>query len=277
MKKTIITLALAAFALVGVNASAQTEKACTKAQCEKQTGENQLNENNRMRRPATWREYAFEGVLLSLDQQTKIDEINKEFDSQLASACKKDSCQKSECTKPDCKKVDCKKADCKKVDCKKDSCQKVDCKKVDCKKDRRGDRAGKGPRNFAPNFELRSQYIARVKQVLTPEQYTTFLENIVNMPSQRAQASAQNGKIQPRSRQAGDQACPHHKMAKRDARDARQLKADVKKDAQEVKADLKKGEKKAKADLKKGEKKVKSDVKKGEKKVKSEVKKVEDK
>lgn len=222
MKKTIISLALAVFAVAGFSASAQTEKAaCSKANCTKQACDKQLNENNRMRRPASWREFAFEGVLLSVEQQAKMDEINKEFESKFATACAKDTCSAA----PKCDKADCKKADCKKDNCKKGECKKADGKKADGKK------AGKGKRGFAPDFQVRNEYIAKVKQVLTPEQYTTFLENIINMPVQRNQGPDKNCKMQIRGR-VGDYAACNHRHVKKDARDAKKVKDNKKPEKQ---------------------------------------------
>lgn len=84
----------------------------------------------------------FVGITLTADQQNKLDALKQV-------PCGKDN------------KVDCKKADCK----------KEDCKKTECK----GDKACARP----DRRQGKRDYISKVKEILTPEQYVVFLENIV--------------------------------------------------------------------------------------------------
>lgn len=236
--KKIISFALAAVAMIGFSASAQDQatKPCAKATCSKQECDKaQAGDNDRMRRPATWREFAFEGVLLSLEQQTKMDEINKEFDSKLAATCTKDSC-KADKANLDNKKCD--KADCKKDNCKKENCRKADCKKENCRKAKHG-------RHGADLFKARTEYIAQVKQVLTPEQYTTFLENIVNMPQQKLQGP--NGFGREKSKME---------------RKARGAERRVARDAQNLESKAARATKKAERKVEKAANDVKNEVKK---------------
>lgn len=246
MKKRILTIALAAIALCGFSAAAQNDdNNCNNNVCPSQACAQQFAKYSqdyttyggtglRSRGPQNWREAAFEGVLLSVDQQGKIDAINQKFDSQLAQCCIPDSCTAATNS---------------------DKAVKKD------RKDRRGDRAdrrddrrGRKDRKGQPNFKARSEYIAQVKTVLTPEQYVTFLENIVNMPAQRPQRD-------PRLRSANSdsaQCAAHHG---RMSRDARKFENQAKKDLKRAESNVKKEARKAEKAACKAEKKIEQDVK----------------
>ncbi len=203
MNRTIQTLALAVFAICGFSVSAQNQNStCGRQTCYETTCPPTAGSDSRIRGPQNWRERAFEGVLLSVDQQAKMDEINKEFESRFATICSKCSC-----------KAD--KATCGKAKCCTQDCDKANCGRTGCDKGRAG-------RRNAPGFKVRSEYIARVKEVLTPEQYTTFLENIVNMPVKQ---NCRKG--DPRLRSTKSDYC----TAKcRIAHEARKFNKDAKKD-----------------------------------------------
>lgn len=108
-----------------------------------------------------------------------------------------EQCQKQkDCKKADCKK-DCKKADCKKEDCKKACDAKGACEfeglnltdaqkeqiknikeeqKAQCQAKKEAAKAQKEACK-ADRQEARKAYLAKIKNVLTPEQYVQYLEN----------------------------------------------------------------------------------------------------
>lgn len=237
MTKYFITIAAAAIAACGFTAAAQDRAAAGAAP----------EQSDKMRRAATPREYAFEGVLLSMDQQAKIDAINAEFDAKCAKGKCVNNCDPKKCPYLNCRKDSCTARPCPYAN---DSC-------VAQPKGPRGPRHGHGPRGQFRNG-LSPEYIAKVKEVLTPEQYTLFLENIVNMPynMRRDRAEARQG-----NREARSLRCEAR-------RDARKVKAEARKDARKAKAEARKDAKKAKADAKKAARAAKKDLKKVEADVK---------
>jgi len=218
MNKKILTIALAALAICGLSASAQNKDSDSRNRqtCPETTCAPTGNSDSRIRGPQNWREYAFEGVLLSVDQQSRIDAINKKFDSALNSAS-----------------------------CASDTCACTDNSMAGCDNNRYRDGRGRKARparspyrKGRPNFKARSEYIAQVKEVLTPEQYTTFLENIVNMPVKRT-----GKKGDPRLRSAKSYSGKAQCRISHDARNS---------------------DKNANKDFKRAEKKAKSNVRKAE-------------
>ncbi len=244
MKKSII-LAVAISAVATFSALAQNKNVCPKQNCNNtcqvQTCDRQAGQD-RMRRPATWREFAFEGILLDIDQQAKIDKINQEFDSKC-----KDKGQKGQCA--DCTGTACPNNKGAKAACNGDSCKHGTCDRAHCH-----NRHNKGQANnrerIANRINLRKEYLAQVKQVLTPEQYTTLLENIVNMPQQGNRDGNRrfdrkrhgHGDCRFDSCMAKDKACM--------ARDAKRAGNCVKKDAKKVADCAKKDAKKVESKLK---------------------------
>ncbi|MGM9862119.1 MAG: hypothetical protein ACI30W_05935, partial [Muribaculaceae bacterium] len=105
--------------------------------------------------------------------------------------CAKDSCGKGKCCKEG--KAGCKEGKCAKDSCGKGKCckeGKADCKegKAGCCKKAQANSCGARQRmrqhnmrmrGAAANAEATSEYLAKVKEVLTPEQYVQFLENCV--------------------------------------------------------------------------------------------------
>lgn len=144
MNKKIITFAIAAIGLCSVAANAQTadSKATSQANAEQQV-------DNKMYKPQKFTDFAFEGILLDVNQQAAIDQINQQYQQQLAP--RGDRGQKQKCDSAKCEKKACPANADKNL----------------------GNRKG-GPRDNS----WRRQYAAQVKEVLTPEQYVTFLENI---------------------------------------------------------------------------------------------------
>lgn len=153
MKKKFFAIALAAVAAAGITISAQSadnnrqkgDKPCSKENCcAQQCQDGTPGDNNKMGRPQSFRDFAFEGILLDLNQQQRMDSLN--------AAVKADRDAKMAARKE-----------------KKDGEQK-------CDRQQMRDNMRQG----------RADYIAKVKEILTPEQYTMFLENIVLMPQQQA-------------------------------------------------------------------------------------------
>lgn len=140
MKLKTLYVAIA-LVVAGMTATAQTTATADANQTSSKA--------DKMYRPLEFTDFAFEGILMTPDQQQKIDAINAEMKA------KRGSCD----VKPDCKKGECKKGEC----------PKSECKKGECKKDRSKMRRG----------ECMKEYASKVKEVLTPEQYVVFLENIV--------------------------------------------------------------------------------------------------
>ncbi len=244
MKKKLLMMAIALIGLTGITASAQEAK-------DNNATRPTPGQMNKMRQPREFTEFAFEGILLDINQQQRIDSLNaavksncpegreraccaKDTPTQCADCnkadCKKADCNKADCNKADCNKADCNKADCKKADCNKADCKKADCNKADCKKadcnqaaSPAKDCKGKGPkahRMMRPN-PYGEEYVAKVKEILTPDQFAIFEENISNMPMNMHRADRSMVKGGAKARKIEDA-----KMAKANRDKAKQLKSD---------------------------------------------------
>ncbi len=103
-------------------------------------------------------------------------------------------CARQECTKPDCNKTRCdRKDDCRRSDpfagITLSDQQKT---ALDALKPAKGDRADK---QRTDRRQSRRDYINGVKNILTPDQYVIFLENmVVEMPAPRHHADGFNKK-----------------------------------------------------------------------------------
>lgn len=183
MKKKIIAFAIAVLGIFSVNVNAQDNV----------RGAAPMG-NDKMYRPQTFTDFAFEGILLDVNQQARIDSLNaammpKGVPAKNSEVSCKDNCKGNaeKCDGKKCdKKCDGKKCDGKKCDKKCDKKEKGN-KGENCgncpnaqKPQRMGNMPPKG--NFGP--APRKEYIAKVKEILTPEQYVVFLENISSMPQQ---------------------------------------------------------------------------------------------
>ncbi len=104
---------------------------------------------DKMYRPQRFTDFAFEGILLDMNQQARVDSLN----AAMASG----RCANAECANKDC-----------------------------CA-------ASKGKCNKGRHHGDRREYVKKVKNILTPEQYTVFLENIVMMPD-KAKSSQMRGR-----------------------------------------------------------------------------------
>ncbi|MCM1316827.1 MAG: hypothetical protein NC241_01450 [Bacteroides sp.] len=139
MKKTIIAMALAG--VFAVQASAQDNNCPNGRQvCPEGNAAACAATDNRasdkMYRPQKFTDFAFEGILLDMGQQARMDSLN--------AAMAPKQCADSACVNKDCKAKG---------------------------------RKGHGRMD-------RREYVKKVKEILTPDQYTVFLENIVMMPDQ---------------------------------------------------------------------------------------------
>ncbi len=171
MKKTLLTLAIAALGCTAFGASAQPQDNAPRMQ-------------NKMYQPQKFTDFAFEGILLDLNQQQRMDSLNaavKDFQAQqqdytTVNLPDNQGLTNKQGAKPD--KAKSGKKDKKKDEKKGKHAQEFIRSKV-------GQR-GMLPAPYGPD------YISKVKEILTPEQYTTFLENIVLMPyNQQAQGAQQ--------------------------------------------------------------------------------------
>lgn len=147
MKKKFFAIAMAAVAAAGITISAQSvdnnrqkcDKPCDKENCcGQQCQAGTPGANNKMGRPQSFQDFAFEGILLDLNQQQRMDSLNAAVKAQREA-------------------------------------------KMAARKDQKGDR-----QQMRDDMRQgRADYIAKVKEILIPEQYTMFLENIVMMPQQQ--------------------------------------------------------------------------------------------
>lgn len=194
MKKKIFSLAIAAIAALGISASAQTNDntASNNAAC----GKEQAAKGDKMARPHRFTDFAFEGILLELPQQARIDSLNSAMKIQREQAL----AQRPE--RGDRKEMNKGQA----------------CADTACVAPNRGPRDGgkRGARGM--NQQARRDYVAKVKEILTPEQYTVFLENILFMPENvSGQQGPRQGMAQERGRRpemGGDQAHRAQKFMK---------------------------------------------------------------
>ncbi len=154
MKKKIFAFALAAAALIASvpTASAQCDRSRgPKTECK---ADGNAQQADKMYRPQKFTDFAFEGVLLTVDQQAQVDAVNAEFKARREQA----KVERQQARKD-------RRAQCDSTAC---NASEKQCAKA-CKD-------GKRPGDF------RKEYVQKMKAILTPEQYTTFLENIVFMP-----------------------------------------------------------------------------------------------
>lgn len=146
MKRTILAIAISVATFGSATVFAQ--KACDSRMQEKcaagECASAQTSADNKMYKPQKFTDYAFEGILLTVDQQSKMDKLNADLKAKRE-ACKNDTA----------------------------ACAGKDCKGCKGRTDRGKNR-----------LQARKDYVSSVKEILTPEQYVTFLENIVFMPEQ---------------------------------------------------------------------------------------------
>lgn len=157
MKKKLIAFAVAMLALTGINASAQQNcQQCPGAEAGQCPGN-----NNKMYQPREITDFAFEGILLDVDQQAKMDTLN--------------GCMKAA---PGAKRHPKGRPQV----CADSACIPMQ-------------GMGYGPeQRRGPKREMMRQqgdgdmlmpgimYVAKVKEILTPEQFETFMTNISNIP-----------------------------------------------------------------------------------------------
>ncbi|MDE5967889.1 MAG: hypothetical protein K2G64_02170 [Muribaculaceae bacterium] len=195
MKKAIFSVAIALAASIGFAASAQTPEAATSEatpkteQCSKADGQcrnahkrhdvkkgdfaGQRGPKGMRGQQERGRLNPFEGLNLTPDQQQALEALTPQrFQGNCGDQAQCDKADKAKCDKAD--KAQCDKAKAK--DCKKDG-KKGD--KKDGKKNGKFE-GGKDQNREAMKAEAkarRAEYLSKVKEILTPEQYTQFLEN----------------------------------------------------------------------------------------------------
>lgn len=200
MKKAILSVAIALAASIGFAASAQSPETTTTndnpqtEQCGKADGQCQKAHKRHdvkkgdfagQRGPKGMRGQQgrgqfnpFEGLNLTPDQQQAIEALTPQrFQGNCDDQAQCQAGDKAKCDKADKAKCDKAKAD-KKGDKAKAKDGKKDGKKGD-KKDGKFD-AKQGQDREAMKAEAkarRAEYLSKVKEILTPEQYTQFLEN----------------------------------------------------------------------------------------------------
>lgn len=161
MKKKILMMAIALLGITGMSATAQTTR-------ESNAGQPTPGAMNKMRQPRDFNEFAFEGILLDLNQQQRMDSLNAAVKANRPSGCD------SQCAQANCdKKCDNQNPQCS---------QQGQCKG-------KGDMKAPKKHSMRPGMPYDQEYIAKVKEILTPDQYTMFLENIVMMPQNMQQAA----------------------------------------------------------------------------------------
>lgn len=140
MKKKLITMAIATIAIFGYTATAQTvdNNAQPNQNCPMSA------QNDKMHRPQSFQEFAFEGILLDMDQQARIDSLNNAMAQQ-----RQDMRQQ--------------------------------------RRERRDSLAQCEDEGKCQRNNPQREYIGKVKEILTPDQYVTFLENIVFMQEEAPQ------------------------------------------------------------------------------------------
>lgn len=150
MKKKILMMAIALIGLTGISATAQT------------TSDNAARPTpgsmNKMRQPREFSEFAFEGILLDINQQQRMDSLNAAVKANRP--CKSDN-----------------------------QCDQASCDNQCCQQQAQGNGKAQKHHGMRPGMPYDKDYIAKVKEILTPEQYTMFLENIVMMPQNMQQAA----------------------------------------------------------------------------------------
>ena len=207
---------MAILVLASGNAFAQD----CKAKCDNDKAcKNATINNNKMYQPREFTEFAFEGILLTPEQQEKINALNAEVKANRSNADKA-ACDKKcdkKCDKQACDKKCDKKCDGKcqgKCDKKCDGkCDKQNCPtdSATCKKGmKKGEMHGRhsmAGRRGGMNPDQRRQYAARVKEILTDEQYEVFLKNVkAHEPKAMGQGRFQGAKMRGDSIKAGRRA-----------------------------------------------------------------------
>ncbi|MDE6693227.1 MAG: hypothetical protein K2K05_07555, partial [Muribaculaceae bacterium] len=91
-------MAIAILGFAGATASAQET---TSTNSRQETNAPQ----NKMRQPRDFNEFAFEGILLDINQQTRMDSLNAAVKANRPERNGNGQCASTECQKSDCKKA----------------------------------------------------------------------------------------------------------------------------------------------------------------------------
>lgn len=165
MKKKLLMMAIALVGLTGLTAFAQDSQ-------NNNSNRPTPGQMNKMRQPREFTEFAFEGILLDINQQQRMDSLNAAVRANCPEMSGRECCQNDSTTE---------RADCKKDNCKKGDCQGAQCQNAGTSSCNRGQRSPKDHRMMRRN-PYGDEYIAKVKEILTPEQFALFEENISKMP-----------------------------------------------------------------------------------------------
>lgn len=186
MKKRLLSAAIILTALVGFNASAQqqtpdnqnanemTSKQDKKAdkKDKKDRKDRKFNKDRKAGRHGQ-RPDLFKGIELSAEQKAQLDALRPQLPE---GAPKKEA--KVKCNETKCDSAACVKPDCGKECCKADLDKK-------CPKDPKGPKA-EGRRHGRPEMGkgMREEYVNKVKEILTTEQFEIFQKNISELRNQ---------------------------------------------------------------------------------------------
>lgn len=128
--------------------------------------------------------------------------------------CKTEKCEKGKCAKADCK-TSCEQAECKQVACPFENLNLTDAQKVKIKalneKRRAQAKDAREKKNAVQRDgakQCRADYLAELKQILTPEQYVKYLEN----------AYSEGGRPMPQGKPGMHQGMKNMKHAKGDCK-----------------------------------------------------------
>ncbi len=183
MNKKVITFAIAALGLCTVSASALTNATVSNDQ---DNTEQQID--NKMYKPQKFTDFAFEGILLDVNQQAAIDKINQQYEQQLNAPAPRGQ-QPGQPGQPGQKPGQPGKKhgpkpgqpglnpDSLQCNCTPDSAAfnpaNLQC---NCPPDSAAFNPANRPGKCDKSWQR--DYAAQVKEVLTPDQYIVFLENI---------------------------------------------------------------------------------------------------
>lgn len=149
MKKTFLALAISLIGCTTFNASAQSQDP-------QNQGRETTSRQDKMYRPQKFTDFAFESVLLDINQQARMDSLNAAVKAQMPQNGQGEMNQNEQASQGNRDRGD--------------------------RRHGNGMRHGDGDRRGGMRSPYGPEYIEKVKEILTPEQYTTFLENIVLMP-----------------------------------------------------------------------------------------------
>lgn len=188
MKKNIITLAIAAIAMLPVTANARSAENGRDAQSGRQARtERQAKASNFCFVDSA---RAFQGITLTEKQSAEIAKINAETRAEMQT--RRQQAQANRKQQQNCNAANCMSPDCNAANC-------------DNKANR--DKARAERREQARQYKL--DYLHKIKNVLSESQYVTFLENTVTAGGRQGVRIGKFGKFDKRNK--GDKATRHNR------------------------------------------------------------------